>query len=63
MARFEQTDEGTELHIDGSFVASWRTIEFDEQTEALVLNIVEAAVQYGEMKKAKEIRNVIGARS
>ena len=63
MARFKQTDEGTELHIDGSFVASWRTIELDEQTEGIVLDMIEESVRYGKRKKAKEIREVIGARS
>lgn len=63
MARFDQTDDGTELHICGKFVASWRTIYLDEHTEGVVLSMIEEAVKFGERKKAKEIRDVIGARS
>lgn len=54
--------DGTLLYIDGKFVASWRHISTSPDDLMVIANMIEAAVTYGEQKKAAEIREVLGAK-
>lgn len=64
MARLETSDDGeqTEMFIDGNFVASWARVCLTDAQRGIVCNMIEHAVQYGESKKAAEIRKALGAK-
>lgn len=64
MARLEASEDGsqTEMFIDGEFVAGWSQLELTDKQRGVVCNMLEAAVKYGERKKAAEIRKVLGAK-
>lgn len=64
MARLETSDDGeqTEMFIDGNFVASWARIDLTDKQRGIVCNMIEQAVEYGQDKKAAEIRKVLGTK-
>lgn len=46
--------------MDGQFVASWSHINLDDKAKRIVCNMVEAAAEMGEQRKAKELRKALG---
>lgn len=50
----------TELWMDGQFVASWSHINLDDKAKRIVCNMIEAAAEIGEQRKAKELRKALG---
>lgn len=55
-------DNSTELWIDGEFQCSWAMFDIHQLEIGRIEAMLRRAVSYGEDKKAKEIRKVIGAR-
>lgn len=53
-------DNSTELWIDGEFQASWALFELKGSEIGRIEAMLRSAVSYGEDKKSKEIRKVIG---
>jgi len=53
-------DDSKEMWIDGEFVAGWLAFEVSDDAKGKLENMIERAVKYGEDKKQKEIKKVLG---
>lgn len=48
------------LYIDGNFLLSYIDVEMPDEIKHIVRGFVEASVEYGERKRAREIKALIG---
>lgn len=58
--KIKPEDNSTELWIDGEFQASWLMFDIPKPISGRIEAMIDYAVEVGELKKSKEIRNVLG---